>query len=278
MRLRNPFVIIALLPAALMGIFGTISSNTASSQNKPTYKATGEEANLVGTISFAGVPPKPKQIDVSSDPVCEIVNPEAPTEDVVVTDGKLANVVVYARSGDSLSTYSFEGPSTEVILEHKGCQYVPRVLGMLPQQTLKILNSDPTTHNTHPTPKNNREWNQSQPPGAEPIEQRFPLPELFIPIRDNQHPWQKAYVGVFSHPFFSVSATDGSYKITGLPAGQYTIVAWHEKYGEQTVDVLLAGSEQRNLDFTFKAPNPLTAMPNKSLDRSAGSVFRNLID
>jgi hypothetical protein len=246
---------IALLAAALISIFVAISSNTANSQNKPTYKATGEEASLVGTIFFAGVPPKPKRIDVSSDPVCENVNPEAPTEDVVVTDGKLANVVVYARSGDSLSTYSFEVPSTEVILEHKGCQYVPRVLGVLTQQTLRIFNSDPTSHNTHPTPKNNREWNQSQPPGAEPIEHRFPLPELFIPIRDNQHPWQRAYVGVFSHPFFSVSARGGSYKITGLPAGQYTIVAWHEKYGEQTIDVSLSSTEQKTLDFTFKAPD-----------------------
>ena len=255
MRLTNAFPTICILLATLITIFVMVPLNSATSQNKPTYRATGDEANLVGTISFAGVPPKPKQIDVSPDPVCEIVNPEAPTEDVVVTDGKLANVVVYARSGDSLSTYSFEGPSTEVILEHKGCQYVPRVLGMLPQQTLKILNSDPTTHNTHPTPKNNREWNQSQPPGAEPIEQRFPLPELFIPIWDNQHPWQKAYVGVFSHPFFSVSVTDGSYKITGLPPGQYTIVAWHEKYGEQTVDVSIGRKEQRTLDFTFKAPD-----------------------
>lgn len=254
--MRNAYPIIVF--TTLITILGTVYLNSVTGQNKPTYKPTGEEASLVGTISFAGVPPEPRQIDMSADPICETVNPESATlatEDVVVTDGKLANVFIYVRAGDPLDGYLFDAPSTEVILEHKGCQYVPRVLGMLPQQTLKILNSDPTTHNTHPTPKNNREWNQSQPPGAEPIEQRFPLPELFIPIRDNQHPWQKAYVGVFSHPYFSVSATDGSYKIMGLPAGQYTIVAWHEKYGEQTIDVSLASTEQKTLDFTFKAPD-----------------------
>jgi hypothetical protein len=255
MQSKSTISIITIGFTALITVFVAVSLNSAAHQDKPTYKVTGEEATLLGTINFAGVPPNPRQIDMSPDPVCEIVNPDAPTEDVVVTDGKLANVVVYARSGDSLSTYSFERPSTKVILEHKACQYVPRVLGMLPEQTLKILNSDPTTHNTHPTPKNNREWNQSQPPGGDPIEQHFPLPELFIPIRDNQHPWEKAYVGVFSHPFFSVSATDGTYKITGLPAGQYTIVAWHEKYGEQTVDVSFGSREQKRLDFTFKAAN-----------------------
>jgi len=96
---------------------------------------------------------------------------------------------------------------------------------MQTQQTLKIVNSDPATHNDHPTPKNNLEWNQSQPPGAAALEQRFGWPELFIPIKDNQHPWGKAYAAVFSHPFFSVSDKDGSYKISGLPPGQYSVVA-----------------------------------------------------
>jgi hypothetical protein len=253
--MRNTYSTIVL--TILISILGTVYFNSAASQNKLPYKPTGEEASLVGTISFAGVPPKPKQIDVSADPICETVNPESPslpTEDVVVTDGKLANVFVYVKTGDALNIYSFEVPSTEVILEHKGCQYVPHVLGILAQQTLKILNSDTTTHFTHPTPKNNREWHQLQPPGAPPIEERFALPELFIPIKDNQHPWQKAYIGVLSHPFFSVSAKDGSYKITGLPTGEYTIVAWHEKYGEQTINVSFESREQKTLDFTFKAP------------------------
>ena len=241
--------------AVLIGMLVAVCVGGAANQNKPTYKVTGEEANLAGIISFAGVPPVPKQIDVSADPVCESVNPKAPAEDVLVTDGRLANVVVYARIGDALNAYSFEAPTTDVILEHKRCQYVPRVVGMQIQQTLKILNSDSTTHNTRGMPKINREWNQSQPPGGDPIARRFESPELLIPIRDNQHPWEKAYLSVFSHPFFSVSAPDGSYRITGLPPGQYTIVVWHEKYGEQTVDVYFASREQKTLDFQFKAPD-----------------------
>lgn len=254
MRSRNASPNISILPAiVLFGLVG-VSLPAATKQDKPTYKITGNETTLVGTISFIGTPPEPLRIDTSADPICETVNPDPTTDWVVVTNQKLANVVVYVR-GESLNAYSFDAPSPDVTLEHKGCRYVPHVLGMQTQQTLKIVNSDPTTHNTHPTPKINREWNQSQPAGAAPLEQRFATPELFIPIKDNQHPWEKAYVGVFSHPFFSVSSTDGSYKISGLPPGQYTIVVWHEKLGEQTVDLFLAGSEQRNLDFTFKAPN-----------------------
>jgi carboxypeptidase family protein len=249
--ITSPHTIAVLLTIAVFGVVG-LSYSAATIQDKPTYKAMGSEATLEGTISFVGKPPKPMHIDTSADPICGTINPDPITDWVIVTDQKLANVFVYVR-GESLNTYSFDAPSGDVTLEHKGCRYVPHVLGMQTQQTLKILNSDPTTHNTHPTPKNNREWNQSQPPGAAALEQRFAWPELFIPIKDNQHPWEKAYVGVFSHPFFSVSGKDGSYKISGLPPGQYTVVAWHERFGEQTIDVFLAGSEQKNLDFAFKA-------------------------
>jgi len=251
MRFRTSLHIGLLFATAILVVLAS-SPSTASNQEKPIYKSTGSEGTIVGTTSFVGKPPKPMRIDTSADPVCENLNPNLTTDWVMVTDDKLANVIVYVRA-ESLNLYSFEAPSTDVTLEHKGCRYMPHVLGMQTQQTLKVLNNDPTFHNTHAVPRNNPDWNKSQPPGAAPLEQRFAWPELFIPIKDNQHPWEKAYVGVFSHPFFSVSATDGTYKISGIPPGQYTVVAWHERLGEQTVDVFLAGSEQKTLDFSFKA-------------------------
>lgn len=249
MRSINSGKLVMLLVIPLCLVAASFSA--APQQDKPMYKPTGGEATLVGTISFLGKPPEPFRIDTSADSVCEKFDPLM-TDWVVVENHKLANVVVYLR-GEPLNTYSFETPSAGVTLEHKGCRYVPHVLALQTQQPLWVLNSDVTTHNTHPRPKNNREWNYSQPSGAAAITQRFESPELFIPFKDNQHPWEKAYVGVFSHPFFSVSATDGAYKISGVPPGQYTVVAWHEKLGEQTVDVFVAGSEQKTLDLTFKA-------------------------
>jgi hypothetical protein len=223
----------------------------ATTQVKPVYKPTGGEGTIQGTISFLGTPQEPRRIDTSADANCEQINPNQTDEWFVVTDHKLANVIVYVR-GESLNSYSFATPSNEVTLEHKGCRYVPHVLGIQTPQTIKILNNDPTAQNTHATPKNNPDWNQSQPAGAAALELRFAIPELFVPMKDNQHPWERAYVGVFPYPFFSVSNTDGSYKISGVPPGQYTVVAWHEKLGEQTADVFLGLSELKTLDFNFK--------------------------
>ena len=250
MRHLNSLRISALLGFGILLIAASL--NTSNTQEKPIYKATGSEGTIVGTISFAGTPPEPYRIDTSADPVCTKVSPKLFTDWVVVTNEKLANVIVYLR-GDALDLYSFETPTSDVILEHRGCRYLPHVLGLQTRQTLKVLNRDPTTHNTHVVTKNNPEWNQSQPPGSAALEEHFLSPEVFFRIKDNQHPWENVYVSVFSHPFFSVSATDGTYRISGVPPGQYTVVARHEKLGEQTVQVFLAGSEQKTLDFVFKA-------------------------
>jgi carboxypeptidase family protein len=241
-----------IILSPIAGLFLTaVSFSTATTQEKPIYKPTGSEGTIGGTISFVGKPPRRVRIDMSLDPICETANPGLTDEEVVVNNQRLANVFVYVQA-DFLNAYLFEPPSSDVILEHKGCQYAPHVLGIQTQQILKIINRDSTTHNTFGAPKVNPEWNRSQQPGAAAIERRFAWPELFIPIRDTQHPWQKAYVGVLPNPFFAVSNTNGSYKISGLPPGHYTVVAWHERLGKQTVDVVLADTQQKTLDFTFK--------------------------
>lgn len=210
---------------------------------------------LSGTINFTGRRPKTFRIDTSADPICTKLNPELKTEWTEGNRGKLANVFVYVES-ESLQTYSYNQPTTPAALEHKDCRYVPRMLGVRVGQPLTIMNNDSTVHNTHPTPKLNVEWNQSQRPDSEPLMKTFPKPERFIPFKDNQHPWEKAYVGVFEHPFFGISDQQGSFRIEGLPPGQYKVVAWHESLGEKTVDITFLPDEARHLTFTFTALEP----------------------
>lgn len=236
--------------AATATLLVTFALGQDASSNKKTYVPTGQEATLSGTVTFTGKPPKPKTIDMSADPICYKGNHKLETEWFVVDHEKLANVLVYVSS-HAFDNYTFEPPKTAVSLEHKGCRYEPHVLGMQAGQPLSIMNSDATHHNTHPYPKNNGEWNQTQPPGAPPIVKAFLNAELLIPFKDNQHPWENAYVSVFNHPFFAVSDTLGNYKIEGLPPGSYKITAWHEKLGEKTVEVAVVRGESRYVGFTY---------------------------
>jgi plastocyanin len=258
----------ALFVASCGGGGGAGNENAGSSgggggETKPAYQSAGDEGTLTGKILFTGTAPTPKKIDMGQDPVCANAQGDKNTEDVVVTDGKLANVFVYVKSGGAVDKYSFDAPSTEVELDQKGCRYHPHVLGVQTKQNVKIVNSDPTTHNIHPTPSKNQEWNQSQPAGSAPLEKSFQRAETLIPVKCNQHPWMKCYIGVLPHPFFAISSDkDGTYTIKGLPPGDYTIVAWHEKYGEQTAKVTIAAKGSATQDFTF---NGQTAYQKTSL-------------
>jgi len=125
-------------------------------------------------------------------------------------------------------------------------------LGMMAGQTIKIVNSDPTTHNIHPTPKDNREWNESQAPQTPPLEKTFAREEILLTVHCNQHPWMKMFIGVVKNPFFTVTGPDGKFEIKGLPPGEYTIAFVQEKLGEQTQKVTLGAKDSKTVDITFK--------------------------
>lgn len=157
---------IAVIAAALTSL--TIVLRAQNMSTKVPYRANGQEATLVGTIRFSGKTPRPLLIDTSADPACKTYLPELTAEWVVIRDGRLLNVLVYA-TGTLLDDHSFEPTSSPAVLAHINCRYRPHMLGMQVGQTLNIINVDNTENNTHPTPKFNPEWNRTQMPGSPPI-------------------------------------------------------------------------------------------------------------
>jgi hypothetical protein len=198
-------------------------------------------------IAFKGAVPKLLSLDMTQDPGCP---PTPQTADaIVVNKGRLANVFVYVKDG--LPPGRFTVPSAPVVLDQKGCRYLPHVIGMRVGQPLKILNSDTANHNVHDLPRNNPEWNESQLPTDPPIVKTFSQAETMIPVQCNQHPWMRAYVSVLTHPYFAVSGADGTFQIKELPPGEYTVVAVHEKFGEQTMKVKVEPKGTAKADFVF---------------------------
>jgi plastocyanin len=221
---------------------------------------SGPTGTVSGVISFTGTPPAPKKIDTAADPVCGQANPNLTTEDTVVKDGKLANVFVYIQEstgavegGKKLTDYTWATPTTAVQLDQNGCHYRPHILGVQTNQKINITNSDHTQHNIHWTPKQNPEWNQSQPNGAPPIEKSFNRAEVLVPVKCNQHPWMKMYISVVKNPFYAVTDKSGKYEIKGLPPGDYTIAFVQEKLGEQDQKVTVGPKETKTVDQSFKA-------------------------
>ena len=203
-----------------------------------------------GKVTYTATPAKSKAIDMSKEPSCAKQHATPVTTETVVTDSgnSLDNVVVYISAGAD----DPNAPSQAVTFTQKGCQYIPHVIAMHTGQELDVLNADQTSHNIHPLAKVNREWNKSQPPGAPPIKDKFDAPE-FISVKCNIHPWMHGWFAVLKTNHYSVSGNGGAFSLPNLPAGKYTVTAWHEDYGTKTQDVTISGNETKTIDFTFTA-------------------------
>ncbi len=204
-------------------------------------------ATITGTVSFDGVPPKPKLIDMSNDPGCK---GQAESEQVVVDDGHLANVLVYVKAG--LPAGAYDPPAQALSIKQEGCRYVPHMAAVMVGQPVQFEDDDSTLHNIHPMPKQNPEWNQSQMPNSQPLDKTFSQPELMIPIKCNQHPWMHMYLSVIGNPFFAVTGNDGKFALAGLPPGTYTIATVQEKLGEKTQTVTIGAKENKSLNFSYQ--------------------------
>ena len=212
-------------------------------------------ATVAGKITLEGTPPANAPIRMNADPACVAANKgQNPTQETFISEaGGLGNVFVYVQSG---LNGTFPAPTTAIVFDQKGCRYVPHVFGVQVGQPIEIVNSDPTLHNIHATPKTNAEFNTAQPIQGMKTTHTFTEKEadVVVPFKCDVHGWMNASVGVLDHPYFTVSKPDGSFSIPNLPPGSYTLAAWHERLGSQTLPVTVAAKESKaDANFTFKA-------------------------
>ena len=211
-------------------------------------------ASIKGKVTLEGTAPANASIKMNADPYCVTANKTPQTQEtyMVSKTGELGNVFVYVQDGLG-DKYTFDAPKDPVVIDQQNCRYHPHVMGLMVGQPLQILNSDSTLHNIHATPAKNSEFNTGQPIKGMKTDHVFTAPEVMVPFKCDVHGWMNAYAGVLTHPFFAVTAEDGTFAIKGLPPGTYKLAAWHEKLGTQTADVTLAAKDEKETNFSFKA-------------------------
>lgn len=267
MRARSVWIPVSLLTAALAvgcGGGGDTPAETATSEapaGAPAAAGGGggntvdpaKAGNISGKVVLEGTPPAEEVIRMNADPVCmkEASGEQKTTFFLVGDGGTLGNVFVYVKDG--LGNYKFPPPAESVTLDQKGCRYHPHVFGVQVGQPLEIINSDPTLHNVHAMPKNNTEFNTGQPIQGMKTNHTFTAAEVMVPFKCDVHGWMNAYAGVVPHPFYAVTGNNGTFQLEGVPAGTYTVEAWHEKLGAQTQSVTVGEGGTADVSFTFKA-------------------------
>ena len=216
--------------------------------------------DIVGKITLKGTPPPEADIPLDKDLFCGPLNQGKPNPKTrfyaVEKNGELADVFVYVKDG--LTGKTFPVPEKAGLLDQVNCQYVPYVIGLQTNQKLRIRTSDSMMHNVHIMPINppNKEFNRAMLPKQKDLEYSFPTEEIFVKFKCDVHQWMFAYVGVVNHPFYSVSDKDGTFKISNLPAGDYTIEAYHRKAGKKTQKVTVEAEGKKEANFTLEVPPP----------------------
>ena len=135
-------------------------------------------------------------------------------------------------------------------MDQDGCVYRPHILGVMSGQDITIRNSDGLLHNINASPEVNRGFNFGQPVNME-SNRSFPAAEVMIPVRCDVHGWMTSFIGVVDHPFYSVTSDSGEFSLDTLPPGDYTITAWHERYGVQEAAVTVVTGETADVTFVF---------------------------
>ena len=251
MQQRNLWMVcILLVTTAALGC-GDGGDAPAAAPAAPAFDPASA-GNVSGMVMLDGEMPAPEELTMNSDPVCAMNATNTMSSTFVGRDGHLGNVFVYVKEG--LEGRSFPAPTGMPTINQEGCRYTPHVFGVRVGQTFEIVNSDPTLHNIHASPTANDEFNMGQPIQGMRFERTFDSPEIMVPFKCDVHSWMNAYVGVLDHPYFAVTAADGMFDISTLPAGDYVVEAWHEQLGTQTQNVTVVTGQTADVSFTFAVP------------------------
>ena len=216
---------------------------TKGSAAVETPAPTGS-ASIKGVIKFEGTAPAPEPWGGAGNAECKTLRGDT-IQLVKVSDGKLEDVFVYVKEGLPKGTYPT--PTEAVSFDQKGCEFSPRVFGIVAGQPLALGNNDKLLHNVK-----SPEFNQAFPFGSKRV-MKLNDPSVMDTIKCDVHPWMRAYAGVMEHPYFAVTKQDGAFEIKGLVDGEYTVEAWHEKLGTQQAKVKASAATPGAVELTFKA-------------------------
>ncbi len=247
---RN-LVTIGLVLAIWLIFFALGNWAAAQTGGSPAYKEVqiSSGGTIGGTITFKGPIPEPYVIWPTKD--VDIFGKTIPDDRLLISkEGKIKNVVI---SLDGVK----EGkrwPKINASLVNQGGRFVPHVQVVQTGAQLEIINRDPLLHNTHGFGGGRTVFNVGLPTKDQKVKKSLKQAGI-IHVMCDVHDWMNGWIVVQDHPYFAVTGEDGNFAINDVPAGTYTITAWHEKLGKREMQVKVSAKSKERLDFVFSPSN-----------------------
>lgn len=218
-----------------------------------SYEAitVSDGGTIVGEVKYAGDPPAPEKIDVTKDANICGADPKVSPTLVVGANKGIKDVVASLPSiqkGKALGK-----PEKPPVLDQKNCEYHPYAQIIPVNTTVEITNSDDVLHNIKTKGGSKTSFNIAQPKFKRKLTMEFKNPEI-VQVECNVHGWMNAIIVVEDNPYDALTDANGSFKITDVPPGKYTVKVWHSKLGEQTKEVTVGPKEEVKVAFEMKAP------------------------
>ena len=231
-------------------------SEPAAAEPAPKAAAPAEKAaepagfgTVSGSVAFAGKAPEMAELPRKSDPVCA-AKPMKSNEVVVNANATLKDVMVRIQPGTVKGKFS--APADLVQVKQQDCMYVPRVQGAVAGQIVQVENEDKTMHNVHTYRGQETILNQGQPAGSPAIKKDNIASEAAVlKFKCDVHPWMQGFLVVTDHPFFQATGADGAFKLDKVPAGKYTVEAWHSRFGLKTAQVTVEPNKTAEAKFSY---------------------------
>ncbi len=248
---------VSLLFLAFISFTGAGNTEKASVEMQKSInpaQSIGSGGTIIGRVIYNGGHVRKIKNLIKDEHTCgsnDIIDESLLTSE----DGGLEWVVVSISSeikdGKSLNTLN-----SERILNQKTCVFKPHVVLVGVNQPLVVINSDPTLHNVRTVSLFNDIVSRVQIafPGS-PVPKDtlwFNEPEIIETVCD-VHGWMKAYIHVVEHPYYTITDENGSFNLTGVPPGQYTLKVWHETLGEIEQEVTVKDSQTAEATFYYSA-------------------------
>lgn len=236
-----------MLPIWLLGLFLTVAPlGRVAAGAEYEEKDVVHGGDIVGHVIYRGERASGTVRPTRDRDVCG-AEPRSDGSITVEPSGGLASAVV---SVDGMTSGKSRQDVPDAMLEITACEFRPRVLSVTFGQKLVVRNVDGILHRPRGTIDESVvfQWGM-------PLSQRLPkkIREVgLIAVRCQEHPWSRAWVAAFEHPYHTVTEPDGSYHITDVPPGAYVLRVYHEILGERTVDVTVAPNATTTRKITYE--------------------------